>query len=79
MNKTELEVVLLRKSMSALELSEKIGINRVTLYRKLNNGKFERAEIVKIRDALGLSDDDMLRIFFSTDGCGDATDKEATG
>lgn len=75
MNKIELEVILLKKGMSAMKLAEKIGMNRVTLYRKLISGKFERSEIVKIRDVLGLTDEDMLRIFFSEEGCGNATDE----
>ena len=73
MNRTELEVVLLRKHIPVAELAEKIGMNRVTLYRKMTTGKFEREEIVKIRDTLGLNDADMLRIFFSDESCENAT------
>lgn len=79
MNKIELEVELLRKGMSLAELSEKIGMNRVTLYRKLASGKFERSEIIKIRDMLELKDADVLRIFFSDDCCGNATTEDAAG
>ena len=73
MNRTELEVVLLRKHMPVATLAEKIGMNRVTLYRKMTTGKFEREEIVKIRDTLGLNDADMLRIFFRDESCENAT------
>lgn len=73
MNKTELEVSMLRKGVTAAILSEIIGMNRVTLYRKMANGKFERSEIIKIRDALGLTEAEMLRIFFSDEGCVNAT------
>ncbi len=73
MNKIELEVMLLRKGMSISELSEKIGMNRTTFYRKLTSGKFDRSEIIAIRDALGLTDADMLRIFFNDESCENAT------
>lgn len=73
MNKIELEVMLLRKGMSISELSERIGMNRTTFYRKLTSGKFERSEIIAIRDALGLTDADMLRIFFNDESCENAT------
>lgn len=74
MNKVELEVALIRKGTSIAELSDKIGINRTTMYRKLSTGKFDRSEIVKIRDELGLTDADMLRIFFNEDSCENATE-----
>ena len=76
MNKTELEVSMLRKGVSAATLAEKIGINRVTLYRKMVTGKFERSEIIKIRDVLELTEAEMLRIFFSDDSCVNATSGE---
>lgn len=76
MNKIELEVAILRKQMSLTELAEKIGVNRVTLYRKIASGKFERGEIQKIRDTLGLSDADVIRIFFEADSCENATEQE---
>lgn len=76
MNKIELEVAILRKQMSLTQLAQKIGVNRVTLYRKIASGKFERAEIQKIRDELGLSDADVIRIFFDAEGCVNATEQE---
>lgn len=76
MNKIELEVILIRKGTSIAELSEKIGINKTTMYRKLASGKFDRSEIMKIRDELELTDADMLRIFFDDEGCGNATEAE---
>ena len=76
MNKIELEDAILRKQMSRTELAEKIGVNRVTLYRKIASGKFERGEIQKIRDTLGLSDADVIRIFFEADSCENATEQE---
>lgn len=73
MNKIELEVALLRRGIKIPELSAQIGMDKSTFYRKLTTGKFERAEIIKIRDALKLDDADMLRIFFSEDSCVNAT------
>lgn len=73
MNKTELEVELLRHETTVAELAEKIGLNRTTLYRKMASGKFDRSEIIAIRDALGLTDADILRIFFNAKSCGNAT------
>ena len=76
MNKVELEVALIRKGTSIAELSDKIGINRTTMYRKLSTGKFDRSEIVKIRDELGLTDADMLRIFFNDESCENSTERK---
>lgn len=77
MNRIELEVAVLRNSISLAVLAEKIGMNKTTLYRKLESGKFDREEIVKIREQLNLTDADILRIFFNDDGCENATDKDA--
>lgn len=78
MNKVELEVMLLRNGMSVAELSEKIGCNRTTMYRKLTSGKFERSEIIKIRDILGLTDADMIRIFFNDERKENANERNET-
>ena len=76
MKKVELEVAMLRSGIRIQELSEKICMNRTTFYRKVATGKFERSEIMRIRDVLNLSDEDMLRIFFDSDGFGNATGEE---
>lgn len=76
MNKIELEVAMLRAGISVAKLSEITGMNKTTIYRKLENGKFDRAEIILIRDALRLTDADMLRIFFAGEGCENATQQE---
>lgn len=73
MNKTELEVAMLRKGIKTAALAEILGINKTTLYRKLTTGKFERTEIMKIRDVLELTDADTIRIFFDDEGCVNAT------
>ena len=76
MNKIELEVAVLRNQISLAALAEKIGMNKTTLYRKLESGKFDREEIVKIREQLNLTDADILRIFFDDSGCVNATSEE---
>ena len=76
MNKIELEVLILRKGTSIAALAEIIGIDKTTMYRKLANGKFERSEIMKIRDALCMTDADVIRIFFSDEGCENATERK---
>ena len=76
MNKIELEVALLRSGIRVPELAAQIGMDKSTFYRKLSNGKFERAEIIKIRDTLRLEDADMLRIFFDESSCENVTEKE---
>lgn len=73
MDKLELEIVMLRHGIKVPALADKIGMSKTAFYDKLKTGKFERSEIIKIRDVLGLSDDDMLRIFFAECGCGHAT------
>lgn len=76
MNKIELEVALIRRGIRIPELAAQIGMDKSTFYRKLTTGKFERAEIIKIREALHLNDEDMLRIFFGEESCGNATSGE---
>lgn len=75
MSKTELEVAMIRKGVSVAILADAIGLDRSTLYRKMANGKFERSEIMKIRDMLELSDADIIRIFFEDDSCGNVTNQ----
>lgn len=50
------------------ELSEKIGMNASTLYRKMNGiSDFTRKEIQEIRDALSWDANTVDRIFFASD------------
>lgn len=52
------------KGINGKELSEKLGINESTLYRKLNdNGNFSREEINKLINILDI--DDPIAIFFA--------------
>lgn len=64
-NKKALQAQMVLKGMNARELSEKMGINESTFYRKMNNdGDFSRAEIAKITEVLEI--DDPMKIFFAT-------------
>ena len=76
MNKTELEVVMLRRGIKNAKLAEILGINKTTLYRKLATGKFGREEIKTIREALSLTDAETIRIFFDDEGCVNATNRK---
>lgn len=50
--------------ISVEKLSELLGINKSTFYRKIkNNGDFSRVEILKMIDILKI--DDPISIFFS--------------
>ena len=66
-NVNKLKGKMVENGMSVAILAEKIGIDKATLYRKLNNN----AENLLIRDAnaiisaLGLTSDEALAIFFS--------------
>ncbi len=55
-----------KESISPDQLAKKIGIDRATFYRKLKAGgvKFTVGEVLKMIDALNLSDADAILIFF---------------
>lgn len=63
-NKVEFEVAMLRKGVKRQELAKYLGIDVSTLYRKLDNdGDFDREQISKIMDYLGIEDPNP--IFFA--------------
>lgn len=47
------------------EVAKEIGIDRSTLYRKINNGKFYIGELINIKSKLSLTDDEANDIFFN--------------
>lgn len=60
----EFEVAMLRKGVKRQELAKYLGIDVSTLYRKLDNdGDFDREQISKIMDYLGIEDPNP--IFFA--------------
>ena len=58
------KALLVLKGMKVSELAKLIGLNEVTLYRKMNGkSDFYREEIDKIRKVLGIKD--PSEIFFA--------------
>lgn len=66
MNILKLKGRMVENGFNVETLAEKIGIDRSSLYRKLNNSeKITIGEAKRIKDALDLSEDDATAIFFS--------------
>lgn len=66
MNVNKLKGKIVEKGMNVEALAESIGIDRSSLYRKLNDAeKFTIGEAIRIRDVLDLSADDAMEIFFN--------------
>lgn len=67
MFRTELlKAEMVKKKINADILSDKLGINTATFYRKMNGeSEFDRSELQIIRNELNLSPDDMDAIFFA--------------
>lgn len=65
MNIAKLKGKMVEKGMNVDELATKVGINRSTLYRKLDGGeKITIGEAMKIKKALGLTSEEASVIFF---------------
>jgi len=65
MNILKLKGKMVEKGLNVETLAAKIGVNKSTLYRKLNkceNITIEDAQ--KIKEELGLTNDDAVDIFF---------------
>ena len=66
MNLNKLKGKIVENGMNVERLADAIGVDRSTLYRKLNNGEqITIGEAARIKDALGLSAGDAYDIFFS--------------
>lgn len=66
MNMNKLKGKIVEKGMNVELLAASIGVDRSSLYRKLNNGdKITIGEAVKIKNALGLSAEDAVDIFLT--------------
>lgn len=64
--KNEFRAEVVRNGMSLEDVAKAIGINYVSLHRKMNGASdFYRGEIEKIVRLLNLSGEDVLRIFFA--------------
>ena len=74
MNVLALKGKITERGLSITEFAEIIGVDRSSLYRKLNNGeKITIGEAAKMKDALGLTNEDATRIFFGESVAYDAT------
>jgi len=61
-----LKAKMVAKGVSAEELADKIGINTVTLYRKINGKtEFTRSEMQIIKSVFNLNKGEMDSIFFA--------------
>lgn len=66
MNVHKLRAKIIEEEMNVEELAEIIGISAPTLYRKLRAPlKMTIAEAIKIKDVLGLTDEEALDIFLA--------------
>lgn len=66
MNANVLKGEIVAKGMNVETLAQKIGVDRSSMYRKLNNfEKITIGEAQKIKDALGLSDEKATEIFLA--------------
>ena len=66
MNVLALKGKITERGLSIKEFAEIIGVDRSSLYRKLNNGeKITIGEAAKMKVALGLTNEEATRIFFA--------------
>lgn len=66
MNINKLKGKIVEKGMNVEMLAEVIGIDRATLYRKMNNfQKFTIGDAAKVKDALELNDQEAYEIFLA--------------
>jgi transposase-like protein len=68
MNKLELLAAIVRNGSSVEKLSKKIGINKSTFYKKMDENTradFYRRELIIIQKELHLTDEEMTAIFFA--------------
>lgn len=66
MNVNKLKGKIVSNGMNVGELAEVIGIDKSSLYRKLNNfEKITIGEALKMKDALSMNNDEACEIFLS--------------
>ena len=67
-NIPKLKGKMVENELSISEMSERIGVDRSTIYRKLNSGgdSFTIAEVQSIAKELRLNTDDINSIFFAS-------------
>ena len=66
MNVNKLKAKIVEMGMNVESLAEAIGIDRSSLYRKLNRSeKITIGEAQKMKDVLSMSDDEAYEIFLA--------------
>ena len=66
MNILDLKAEIVRHGLTIPRLAELIGIDKKTMYSRINGEtSFKQDEIVKISQALKLTDEQILSIFFT--------------
>ncbi len=66
MNVNKLKGKIVEKSMNIEAVAKSIGIDRSSLYRKLNNlEKITVGEAAKIKDVLDITNEEAIEIFFN--------------
>lgn len=74
MNQTEFKVAQIRAKLTVEEIAKKLGVNATTVYRKISGeSDFTLSELKTLKHILGLSNDDVDRIFFN----GELTETQA--
>ena len=64
-DKNKLKYYALCKNKSTVEIAEALSIDKSTLWRKMSGSSdFSREEVQKIKEFLGLSNDQAMEIFF---------------
>ena len=66
MKTNKLKAKIIEKGLNVEALADKIGLERSTLYRKLNNfEKISIGEAIRMKAALEMTDDEAISIFLS--------------
>lgn len=74
MNVNKLKGKIIEKGMNVEKLAGIIGLDRSTLYRKINDfEKITIGEVERIKNALELTDEEATSIFFDLDVASRAT------
>jgi predicted transcriptional regulator len=77
MNILKLKGLIVANGMNVEQLADAIGIDRSSMYRKLNSfEKITIGEANKIKECLNMSDEQACDIFFSLKVACDATEGE---
>lgn len=67
MKKREFKAMLVKKGINVEKLAKKIGLDPATLYRKVNNNTLTLTDINNIIQALDLTEDETMAIFFKNE------------